>query len=74
MGLLWPGPSKVGTFIRENAPASGSWFFEQYTLEGCSEIVGKCRGVDEAEEALIKRYRPYFNMACNPDLASLPAH
>jgi hypothetical protein len=74
MGLLWPGPSHVGTFIRENAPASGSWLFEQYTLEECSGIVGKCHDVDEAEEALIKLYHPCLNTAANPDPAPLPVH
>ncbi len=72
LGLLWPGPSHVGDFIRDNAPTSGDWLFEQYTLEDCSQIVGRCRDVDEAEEALIKLYRPCLNTACNPDPTPLP--
>jgi hypothetical protein len=66
-------PSEVGTFIRENAPASGDWTFEQYTLEDCSQVIEACRNVDDAEEALIKLYRPYFNAAANPDPVPLPA-
>ncbi len=73
MGLLWPGPSHVGDFIHEHAPASGSWLFEQYTLEDCSQLVGICRNVDEAEETLIKLYRPCLNTACNLDPTPLPA-
>lgn len=64
--------SKVGEFLRENAPDSGAWFFEQYTLEDCFPLVGKQLGVDEAEEALIHLYRPSFNSAANPTPALLP--
>ena len=68
------GASLVGTFIRENAPASGAWLFEQYTLEECSQLVGICHDVDEAEETLIKLYRPCLNTDANPDPVPLPVH
>jgi len=72
MALSRTQPSLIGTFIRENAPASGAWVFEQYTLDDCSEVVGRCRDVDDAEEALIKLHRPYFNAAMNPYPLPLP--
>lgn len=74
LGLTSVAPSLISEFIRENAPASGVWLIEPYTLEECSEIVGKCRDVDDTEEALINLYHPYFNIAANPDPAPLPTH
>jgi len=76
--------SPIGTFIRENATASGAWLFEQYTLEEAMTLVEITHGVqeaktslidlwvDEAEEALIKLHRPYFNAAHNPNPRELP--
>jgi hypothetical protein len=84
------GASLVGTFIRENAPASGAWLFEQYTVEECRPFVEQRRAAlpeeiraffaatgnhydaDDAEEALIKLHRPYFNTAKNPHSLPLP--
>lgn len=86
------GPSHTGTFLIENAPASGTWMFEQYTVEECNPFVeqfratfsaemqalykdvSSCDDVDEAEEALIKFYRPCLNTADNPNPTPLPAH
>ena len=45
---------------------------QAYTLEDCSQLVGRCRGVDEAEEALIKLYRPCLNTDANPNPTPLP--
>lgn len=82
--------SRVGAFIRENAPASGDWLFEQYTVEECRPHVeswfatfpediraihastGNIYDVDDAEHALIKLHRPYFNTSMNPHPLPLP--
>jgi hypothetical protein len=76
----------------ENAPASGDWLFDQYTVEECRPYVERWRttfpesirnihastgniyDVDEAEEAIIKLHRPYFNTAMNPHPLPLPMH
>src|SRR5712692_7337424 len=32
-------PSAIGQLILENAPVSGTWLFEEYTLEECETFV-----------------------------------
>jgi hypothetical protein len=43
------GPSHTGTFLIENAPASGTWMFERYTVEECSPFVEQFRATFSAE-------------------------
>lgn len=80
------GPSHVGEFLFANAPRSGAWLFEQYTIEECRPFVEEYRatffkapralgdyfGLDEAEKSLIKHYRPCLNTAMNPNPLPIP--
>jgi hypothetical protein len=75
-------PSEVGRCLLKYAPETGKWYFEVYTLDDCRDIVlahhaessdyELVYGVDDAEEAFIKHYRPCFNTAMNPDPTPLP--
>ncbi len=88
MGWTWQGnQSTIGKLIEDNAPESGKWTYELWKVEECEQYVTEYRvntfpdswqklhpsyDIDEAEEALIKHFKPCLNSAMNPNPTPLP--
>jgi len=88
MGTTWHGGlSQLGRLIQENDPESLQWTYELWKIKECDEYVKRYRkeihptlwhtfpddfDLDEAEEALIKHFKPCLNSACNPNATPLP--
>ncbi len=76
LGQTWQADaSEVGTLILEQAPHSGTWTYELWTLEDCAQYLepGLVAGdVDDAETALIRHFHPCFNVRYNLNPTPLP--
>ncbi len=53
----YSGPSQLGHAILVNLPEARAWTIELWTVEECGETT-----VDQAEQSLIDKYTPHFNI------------